>query len=484
MHKSASPKAVIYARQSLTREGSESLDTQVDACQLAAKRLGCHVEAVLVEPPSTSGYKHRGTKREKFKELLDGFAAGRWQVVIAYKTDRLSRGGGPGWAPLVDAIESAGLNIDRAVATPSGYVSEFEIGIRATMDREESKKTSERLTDIASRKAAAGKPHGSRRAYGYESDLVTIREEEAVLLRLMAEKVMAGWSYKEVAWYMNEQGHKTTLGKLFYPVTIRNMLLKDRYAGLREYNGATYPAVWPAIFDAETWQRLQLTMKLRRDRANSPHGYTYLLTGLAYCGECGQSLNGSAKQDRPTAPKRRTYICRVQGDTQRKHGCGKVRRGAEALEHFITECVIFRLDSPELGKLLADKAVDDGVLSALLEKRASQQQVIDALVDDYATGLLTRSEFARAKQAAQAELVRIEREISQQSRSTTASRLLPVGETVRQAIANMTTSQRRDVFSMLIERIVVEKSSLKPFYYIDGKTHRFDPESITIHWKV
>jgi hypothetical protein len=61
--------------------------------------------------------------------------------VIAYKTDRLSRGGGPGWAPLVDAFEAAGRDPDKAVATTDGWVSDFEIGIRSAMDREESKKT-------------------------------------------------------------------------------------------------------------------------------------------------------------------------------------------------------------------------------------------------------------------------------------------------------------------------------------------------------
>src|SRR5262245_41273502 len=133
-------KAVVYARQSRTYEGSESLDSQVRICTEAAERLGFEVVDVLVEPPSTSGFKHRGRKRAKFTELLAGFRNHGWQAVIAYKTDRLSRGGGPGWAPLLDAIEAAGLNPDRTVLTPSGYVSEVEIGIRAAMDREESKK--------------------------------------------------------------------------------------------------------------------------------------------------------------------------------------------------------------------------------------------------------------------------------------------------------------------------------------------------------
>jgi DNA invertase Pin-like site-specific DNA recombinase len=47
-------KTVIYARQSRTREGSESLETQVEVCRQAAERFGYEVVAELVEPPSTS----------------------------------------------------------------------------------------------------------------------------------------------------------------------------------------------------------------------------------------------------------------------------------------------------------------------------------------------------------------------------------------------------------------------------------------------
>jgi DNA invertase Pin-like site-specific DNA recombinase len=137
----------IYVRQSLTRDGSESMDIQLQACRIAADQLGVTAVAELVEKPSTSGYRNRGKDRAKFNELLALIRGGQIRCVVAYKTDRLSRGGGPGWAPLLEAFENAGVNLDRAVATPGGWVSEFEIGIRATMDREESKKTSERMLE-------------------------------------------------------------------------------------------------------------------------------------------------------------------------------------------------------------------------------------------------------------------------------------------------------------------------------------------------
>ncbi|MBW3548635.1 MAG: recombinase family protein, partial [Actinobacteria bacterium] len=123
----------------MTRDRSESIPTQVERCTEAAGHFGAVILDTLVEPPSTSGYKNRGRGRPRFLDLLERIRNGDARAVMAYKSDRLSRGGGPGWAPLIEALEDAGCDTDHAVLTPNGWLSEFEIGIRASMDREESK---------------------------------------------------------------------------------------------------------------------------------------------------------------------------------------------------------------------------------------------------------------------------------------------------------------------------------------------------------
>jgi hypothetical protein len=69
----------------------------------------------------------------------------------------------------------------------------------------------------------------------------------------MGRRIIAGHSYREV--WANAQGYRTTTSKIFYPLTVRNLLHKRRYAGIREHKGAEYPAVWEPVFDAEPWER-------------------------------------------------------------------------------------------------------------------------------------------------------------------------------------------------------------------------------------
>lgn len=477
-------RAVIYVRQSKTRDGSESIETQIESCKAACERFGYEVIAVLAEPPSTSGYKNRGKSREKFKTLLAGFIDGQWDMVMAYKTDRLSRGGGPGWAPLLDAIETAKLDLDRAVATPSGFISEFEIGIRASMDREESKKLSERMTDLSARKAKQGRPQGSRRPFGYEADLVTIREPEAEALREMARQVLSGQSYKHVAWWLNEHGITTAMGKLWFPITVRNMLRKPRYAAIRVYEGEEYPAQWEPIFDAETWEKLKLNTLIRsQKRPGVPKARRYLLTGIAYCGACGMPLNGMTKRDKPTRPIRRTYQCRVQGDTQKNHGCGGVTRNADALEHWVRESVAAHLSSSSLLEMIGATGDEARLIREVISDREQQKSRNDQFVDDYATGLLTREQFERAKSTAESELDRLDKLLMRYASGNAILSMLPANRSFIDSWHEEDEDWRRSLLSGLIERVVVHAGITKPYYDVDGKMARFDPSLIEIEWR-
>ena len=165
-------------------------------------------------------------------------------------------------------------------------------------------------------------------------------------------------------------------------------------------------------------------------------------------------------------------------------GCNGLRRNADALEHWVAECLIYRLDSLELSELLASTFQKNGDFRKLLEMRDVLTKRITGFVDDYARGLLTRLELARAKQTAEAELARIEQEIRRLSASEAVTALVPAGQTVRQGWeAGESMEWKRSLLQLVINRIVVNPGRAKPFYLVNGKRMRFSPDLVDIVWR-
>jgi len=382
-------RAALYARQSITREGSASLDVQVEACREAAARLKLEVVTELVEAPSTSGYSNRGRNRPKFGELLDLIRRGEVDCVVAYKTDRLSRGGGPGWAPLVDAFEEAGRDPDRAVATTDGWVSEFEIGIRSAMDREESKKTSDRMQAVRAREAKEGVPRiGGRRPYGFTRDMSEHVAEEVERIREAADRVLAGESVWSICTDWNKCGVPTVMGKAWTVQTLTTILTSPRIAGFRTHRGQVVgEGQWNRIIDEDRHDALVAALAPRPSKPRK--GRTYPLVGFLVCGKCGGSMRSLTRENGG-----RSYACRKGPGMG---GCGGIRIQANGLEAYVRDLICGMLADPVTRAAMAEltPASTPGAMSdALIDLRLRR----DRLIDLYTGGDIDRDTF-RSRQA-------------------------------------------------------------------------------------
>ena len=483
-------RIAIYARLSKNRNGlSTNTSIQVAECledaQYYGRERGLRPEIVVIfEENDISASTYSKKPRPDYQSLIELVKQNKVDVIFATEMERLTRR--PSDAViLIDLAETTDLTEIYLTSDDSYNLSTANGIYRARQAvnaaERESRKISERTRRKQADRARNGFSHGGRRCFGYKSGNMELDEAEAAILREMAQRIVSGHSFKDTAYWANEQGYQTTEGKPWYPITIRNTLRRVRYAGIREHRGAQYPAQWPAVFDAEAWERLQLTIKLGADKfADRPVARKYQLTGLVYCGNCGQPMNGETKRDHPNRPLRPTYHCRSQGNTQKEAGCGGVTVNAVALDWYIREYVFAALDSPEVANMLKEDQPNDDKLRHLLEERHAQQLRIDGLVDDYASGLLSRAELSRAKTKAQAELGRINDEIQVQSAKRRGSAVLPVGEQLRQAWDEAGNGWRGSLIEMVIERIDIDQSSRKPFVMVDDVLMRFDEDRVRI----
>ncbi|MBN6191396.1 hypothetical protein JQN58_31480 [Aneurinibacillus sp. BA2021] len=158
-------------------------------------------------------------------------------------------------------------------------------------------------------------------------------------------------------------------------------------------------------------------------------------------------------------------------------------RNADALEHWVRESVFAHLESESLLEMLGATGDEADVIRGLIRDRDEQRARLDQFVDDYATGLLTRPQFERAKNAADAELSRISKLLTRHASSNAVLSMLPADKSIREAWSTEPEDWKRDLLFGLIERVVVSPGITKPFYDVDGVNARFDPTLVSIEWR-
>ena len=83
-------RAAVYTRLSYSPDGSlETTDRQEADCRRVAERLGASIDEVFCDN-NRSAWR-RNVRRPGWEKLLEGIAAGRWDLIITYHGDRLMR---------------------------------------------------------------------------------------------------------------------------------------------------------------------------------------------------------------------------------------------------------------------------------------------------------------------------------------------------------------------------------------------------------
>ncbi len=439
---------------------------QIERCTEAAAHLGAEIVDVLVEPPSTSGYKNRGRSRPQFRDLLERIRNGEARAVMAYKSDRLSRGGGPGWAPLIEAFEEAGCDTDHAVLTPSGWLSEFEIGIRASMDREESKKLSDRMRDVRAREAREGKPRISGRPFGYScsgrrADECEVRgckhdgtmsliPAEVEVIREAAERVLLGESLWRIVKDFDARGVPTTLDRGWRTNVLTRILTNPRYAGLRAHNGEVVAdGAWEPVFDRDTWERLSAALGARPTAGRRNYGArTYPLVGFLACGRCGGKLRSARKQN-----GKRAYSCRKGPGLG---GCGSLVILADPVEDEVRQYVVGKLCDPKYRKQLARLAESaDDETDTLADRLADIEAQRDRLLDLYLEAKVAKSAYERRYEALTAESEALQRKVFSGPNNAVLRDLPPSVEQLSALWDDKGIGFQRQLIDLVIQRVDV-----------------------------
>jgi len=474
-------KAAIYARLSKDLSGiSENVDIQIRVTTAHARSMGYRIAGIFSDN-DTGASKYSRKPRPGYQTLLAAIETNQVEAVLVTEMSRLYRK----VEELLDVIHLAERTSFKHIIAldDSGHDLSTSQGIHNAISAVndamlESRRSSDRMKRKLRARAESGTGHTGRRSYGYEQGWMTLREPEAEVVRWMVERVIGGETLNGLVKHLNEQGTPTATGKQWHHTLVRQILTKPRIAGLRSHKGVTYQGAFPAIITVAEWELLQLAMaRLRRAHFGGiQQGRKYLLTGLVYCGKCGQAMIGGAHKSFREEQSRPRYRCekRVGVESTR---CGNVSRLAEPVELLVTETVLTALETIDVGRLFQRDSRHGP--KPLLEQYQRLQRRKRDLVDDYASGSLTRLELAQAKDTVERQIDAVQARLAQ-LRSQHALRPMAPGQSLREAWEKGSLSWRRASLALLIDRVVIKPA---PPGYINWRGWRFSPDCIEIMWK-
>ena len=461
-------RVAVYLRQSQDRDGTGyGVDRQREDVARLVDSRGWRVVAEFVDN-DVSALSRK--PRPQFSEMMRRVDAGEFDVITARHMDRLLRR----LTELENVLERCQKTKTAIVTAADGVDTSGDGGrlvarILSSVAQGEVERKGARQRSAAVQAAKQGRWVGGRRAFGWEADGVTIREDEAALIKQGYADVLAGESMGEVARRWNAAGFGTPQqGSKWVHTTAKDVLTNPRNAGLRRYRpaedrwkirqnpelGITGQAEWPGIVDETTW-RAVVRILCNPSRRSAPLGGKRLLTGVGICGECGLAVHsGGAGQGVPM------YRCRSGKHFARK---------ADPIDDYVTQVTLARLTQPDAADLWAAELPD---ASELMAEADTLRRRRDDLAVDYADGVMDRQQFRTANTRVLERLAEIETQIA--NAGTSSPLAIVATEDVRATWQRLSVAQRRNIIAAL----------MTPVLHSVGRGKRyFDPETVEIRWR-
>lgn len=449
--------------------------------------------------------------REAGARLLEGARAGRFDLLLVHKLDRLGRSA----RIILNAVyelEQHGVKIRSMTepfdtGDPSGRFLLTVLAAVADLDRE---MILERLWHGANRAARSGKWLGGITPYGYrvnDEGFLEVNEDplpghelsEAGVVRLIFQLVAdQHYSTIKVADYLNALGVPPSYAKdgrqvkskdgkrrentagIWRPARIRNMVVNTTYKGLHRYgqrsrkNREVIPRLVPAIVSTETWERAQQVLKDNQLEAIRNAKRQYLLRGLLKCGVCGLNYCGTAYNG-PGGKLKAYYVCNgkttYRGPLNGK--CTSKNVPQEWIEEQIwNDCVRF-IDKP--GEALAEleatmeerksswaafEVEREAALQAAREKDIEKQKILDL----YRKGIISHLDVEQQLQKIAGEKAALEMRARDLDRQAEADRnLAQQFETADELLKDLrkklegdpTFETRREIVKSLVKEVLV-----------------------------
>ncbi|MCK4849712.1 MAG: recombinase family protein [Phycisphaerae bacterium] len=315
-------RCALYLRVSPGPQAKDnSLTTQRSQLLAYAKERGYSVTDIYMDV----GLSGKNTKRPELQRLLSDAMGQKFDIVLVWKLDRISRSLrdliGLLWTLREANVEFAAIDQQFDTSDPAGLLTMHVLGSFAQFERElivERTKQGHLRRLKRSDWSCGVVPLGYRKENGR---LIEVPAEAKLVGRIFQLYLKLG-SLRAVANTLNGEGVKTRKGKAWSGNTIGYLLSNPVYAGANVYgrhaSGDTrlkdkaewniVPNTRKPMVKLEAFEAVQKLLAGSRGRSKGKHDReSYPLSGQLKCPKCGSSMHG--KTDRQGEKVHRYYVC-------------------------------------------------------------------------------------------------------------------------------------------------------------------------------
>ena len=322
-------RCAVYTRKS-SEEGLDmafnSLGAQREACESYIQSQKPEGWVPIDDRYNDGGISGATLERPALERLLADIEAGRVDIVVVYKIDRLSRSL-MDFAKLVGVFEAHGVTFVSITqqfntTTPMGRLT---LNILLSFAQFEREVTAERIRDKIAASRRKGMWMGGNPPLGYDvkDRKLVVNAEEAAVVRMMFERFTAVGSATQLARTLRAEGVVTKRGKPIDKGTLYRLINNRVYIGEAVHKGNAYPGEHEGIVPRVLWDKVHAVLKespracANRTRAQTPA----LLKGLVF-GADGRAMT-------PTHTRKRGRLYRyyaAAGLAKSETPVGVVRR--------------------------------------------------------------------------------------------------------------------------------------------------------------
>ena len=497
--KTEANRAAIYARVSDKSQDGE--DKTSISEQIGEMESYCESKGLTI----TARYHEVGRgwskKRPEFQRMLADARKGRFDTIVCWKSDRLSRGMYPA-AALMEVVEAHQIRLEAVMDA----IDMKTFGLMAAIGKIELDNFRERSTMGKRGTAKQGRVPTGNLPYGYrigdDGRPEVVEEQAEVVRRIFHMYVHEGMRAYSIAVQLTDEGVPTQAGKLTWLQSrVHHILGNTTYTGSWVYGKYRHVSTedgmkvydqprdtWieipmPQVIDDETWERAQKLKKQRSIKAKRNTKVLYLLQHLLKCGECGRNFhtraswtttsvrNGKAYTYDLTTP-RRYYMC--NGTQSLRLRCRErpyIR--AEQLEEPIWSEVKRVLQNPDL--IVAGIATLDSQEGGGLEEEIAQaerdlrsiQMEEDRAIRLFVSGKITEAQLDLQRrfiterlESARAKLDDYRaREASGTEKRRLMEDVLAWAREFGQGLDELTSEERHDYLQMLVEQVIIDRDN-------------------------